>query len=209
MIEVKAYDSEGNETEALRVEEAWFGTHLRAEVLRRAILMYEANRRQGSANTLRRSEVAGSNRKLDRQKHTSRARVGDRSAPHRRGGASTFGPRPRDFRFSMPKKALRAALDSALLAKLRDGQVVVGACGTPEAPKTKPVAEYLARIGVEKGVSCLYVTAETDGVFYRSARNIRGLSVMPLDELSAYAVVRPRWVVFSSEAFEKLLERRR
>jgi len=209
MIEVRAYDAEGNETDAVEVDEAWFGAAVRPQLLRQAVLMYQARRRRGTANTLRRSEIAGSSRKLYRQKHTGRARVGDRSAPQRRGGASAFGPRPRDYGYALPRKALTAALDSALLAKLVDGEVIVADCATPEAPKTKPVAEYLASIGITAGTTCLYVTRENDRIFYKSARNIDGLEVAPLRELNAFAVVKPSRLVFSRPAFEDLLNQRR
>ncbi len=209
MIEVKAYDAEGNQTDSIQVDEAWFGGAVRAQLLRQAVLMYQANRRQGTASTLRRSEVAGSTRKLYRQKNTGRARVGDRSAPHRKGGAPAFGPKPRDYSYSMPKKALRAALDSALLAKLEDGEVIVADCATPEAPKTRPVAEYLATIGIAHGTTCLYVTPEVDRIFYRSGRNIDGFEIAPLREINAYAIVKPSRVVFSRRAFDELLRERR
>ncbi len=209
MIEVRAYDAEGNPADPVLVDEAWFGGSVRAGVLREAILMYEANRRSGTANTRRRSEIQGSTKKLWRQKHTGRARVGDRSAPHRRGGASVFGPKPRDYGYAMPKKALKAALDSAILAKLGDGQVLIADCKTPETPKTKPVAEYFGKIGISPGQTCLYVTGDLDGAFYRSARNIRGLSVSPLSQINAYSIVKPSTVIFSRGAFEKLLEGRR
>ncbi len=209
MIDVKAYDKDGNATESIQVDEAWFGGTVRKRALREAVLMYEASLRTGTASTLRRSEVATSSRKLWRQKHTGRARVGDRSAPHRRGGASVFGPRPRDYRYSLPKKALKAALDSAILAKLGDGQVIVADCRAGETPKTKPVAEYFAKIGVQPCCTCLYVTGDLNPVFYKSARNISGLSISPLAQINAYSVVKPSLIVFSREAFEKLLEGRR
>jgi len=209
MIEVKAYDREGKPAGTLEVSEEWFGGEVRAAVLREALLMYEANKREGNASVLRRSEVRGSTRKLYRQKHTGRARVGDARSPIRRGGGSVWGPKPREYRYSLPKKALRIALDSAILAKLRDGQVIVADCATPESPRTKPVAAYLRTIGVNPSTSCLYVTPELDIAFYKSARNIDGVEVTPLSSLNAYSVVRPETVVFSRAAFDKLLEGRR
>ncbi len=210
MIEVKAYNAEGEAAAPVQVEEAWFGGNVRPGVLREAILMYQAKSHQGTANTRRRSEIKGSTRKLWRQKHTGRARVGDVSAPHRRGGASVFGPKPKEIiSRRMPAKALRVALNSALLAKLADGEVIVADCNTPETPSTKHVAAYLDKIGIEKGQTCLWVTAGLDRTFYKSARNIAGVEVKSLSGLNAYAVVRPAMVIFGREAFEKLLERRR
>lgn len=208
MIEVKAYDKDAKAAKAISVSEDVFGGEVSQRLLREAILMYEANARQGTASVLRRGEVSGSTAKLFRQKHTGRARVGDARSPIRRGGGSVFGPKPHSYRYSLPKKALRKALDSAILAKITDGEVAVAECPVPEAPRTKPVAEYMSAIGLAKGATCLYVTSGLDGTFHRSARNIDGMSVMPLSQLNAYAVIRPSMVVFSREAFEKLLEER-
>lgn len=209
MIEVKTFDAEGKPAEPMEVAEELFGGEVKARLLREALVMYENNQREGNASVLRRGEVAGSTRKLWRQKHTGRARVGDSRSPIRRGGGSVFGPKPRDYRYSMPKKALRGALNSALLAKMKDAEVVVAECPSPEKPATKAVASYLKTIGVAKGTTCLLVTPDLDMLFYKSARNIHGVEVMPLAELNAWAVVRPANVVFSRKAFEKLLEERR
>lgn len=209
MIEVKAYDAEGKPAEPVQVAEELFGGTVKKELLREALIMYENNHREGNASVLRRGEVAGSTRKLWRQKHTGRARVGDIRSPIRRGGGSVFGPKPRDYRYAMPKKAVKSALNAAILAKMLDSEIVVADCATPSEAKTKPVASYMKAIGVEKGANCLYVTPELDAVFHKSARNIEGMSVLPLAELNAYAVVRPTKVIFSRKAFEKLLEERR
>jgi large subunit ribosomal protein L4 len=109
----------------------------------------------------------------------------------------------------MPKKALKSALDSAILAKLLDGEVIIADCRAGDAPKTKPVAEYFSRIGLDRKTTCLYVTPELDRILHRSARNIHGLEVRPLGEINAYCVVKPARVIFSREAFEKLVEGRK
>ena len=100
------------------------------------------------------------------------------------------------------------ALDSAILAKMQDGEIVVADCKPSEPPKTKAVASYLKQIGFEAGVPLLYVTAQVDRTFHKSARNIDGVQVLPLSDLNAYAVIRPSTVIFSRGAFEKLLEER-
>lgn len=209
MIEVKAFDSEGSPVAPIPVSEELFGGKVRSAVLREALLMYETNQRQGNASVLRRSEVRGSTRKLWRQKHTGRARVGDRRSPTRRGGGSVWGPKPRDYSYSLPRKALRVALDSAILAKMLDGEVVVADCRVSDPPKTKAVAAYLKTIGFAPGTSILYVINGLDAVFHRAARNIDGLEIVPLAQLNAYAVVRPSAVIFGAGAFEKLLEERK
>jgi len=209
MIEVKTFNADGHPDAPISVSEDLFGKRIRKVLLREALLMYETNKRQGNASVLRRGEVQGSTRKLHSQKHTGRARVGDSRSPIRKGGGSVWGPKPRDYSYHLPKKALRAALDSAILAKLIDHEVVVADCRTSDAPKTKPVAAYFKAIGLQAGTSVLYVTLDLDLVFHKSARNIGGLEILPLAQLYAYAVVRPKAVVFSRQAFEKLLEERR
>lgn len=209
MIEVRTFDSEGRPAAPVNVSEESFGGKVRSSVLREAILMYEANRRQGTSDVLRRAEVRGSTKKLWRQKHTGRARVGDRRSPIRRGGGVVWGPHPRDYSYSLPKKALKVALDSAILSKLIDGEVIVADCRPSEPPKTRAVASYLKSIGLAAGAKLLYVMEQADTAFHKSSRNIAGLDVMPLAELNAYAVVRPSMVVFSKSAFEKLLEDRK
>jgi large subunit ribosomal protein L4 len=209
MIEVRTFDSDGRSDKPISVSEEAFGGKVRRAVLREALLMYEANKRQGTSDVLRRAEVRGSTRKLWRQKHTGRARVGDRRSPIRRGGGVVWGPHPRDYSYSLPKKALKVALDSAILSKLIDGEVIVADCRTSEPPKTKAVASYLKSIGLAAGAKLLYVIRDMDAVFHRSARNIEGLDVLPLPDLNAYAMVRPSMVVFSKGAFEKLLEGRK
>ena len=208
MIDVKSFDAEGKAGEAISVSEELFGGRVRKGALREALLMYETNHRQGNASVLRRSEVRGSTRKLWRQKHTGRARVGDARSPIRRGGGSVWGPKPRDYSYSLPKKALKVALDAAILAKMQDGEVVVADCKPSDPPKTKAVASYLKKIGFQAGVPLLYVTAQVDRQFHKSARNIDEMQVLPLSDLNAYAVVRPSMVIFSRGAFEKLLEER-
>ncbi len=209
MIEVKAYNQDGKPDGAISVPEDAFGGTVRKQLLRDAIVMYEANMRQGNASVKRRGEVRGSTRKLYRQKHTGRARVGDARSPIRKGGGSVFGPKPRDYSYSLPKKALKAALDSAILAKLLDDEVIVADCRVSDAPRTKAVAAYMAAVGIKPGTTVLYITPELDAVFYKSARNIRGVETKPLSDINAYAVVRPSMVVFARNAFEKLLEERR
>lgn len=208
MIEVKTFKADGKAGDPVKVEEEWFGGTVRAQVLRDAILMYEARQRVGTAHVKGRAEVRGSGRKLWRQKHTGHARVGDGKVSHWRGGGVAFGIAERDFGYKMPRKALKRALDSALLAKLQDNEVLVADCKVDE-PKTKIVAGYLHDIGVEKGEAALYVLATEDGDFHRAARNIDGLKVVTLAQLNAYDVVRPRRVIFGKEAFDKLVEQRR
>jgi large subunit ribosomal protein L4 len=206
MIEVIVYKTDGSEADRLQVEEAWFGGRVNTDVLHQAVRRYEAAQRVGTARTRSRSDVVGSTRKVYRQKGTGRARIGPRRNPVRRGGGHTFAKRLRDFSKRMPRKMRRRALDSALLARLRDGEVLVLDGLAPAEPKTREVAAALKACGVER--SCLLVPAEHDQVLYKSARNLPRVRVRPLPDLNAYEVLWPNRVVFTRAAFDALLAAR-
>ena len=126
-MQVKSYKA-GNIGQ-VEFDESNFGAKVLYRTLKDAVVMYQANRRQGTVKTLGRSEIAGSNKKPYKQKHTGRARAGDRKSPIWRGGGTVFGPRPRDYSYHMPAKARRVALRSALAGKLADDQVVLAELG--------------------------------------------------------------------------------
>ncbi|HUU42157.1 MAG TPA: 50S ribosomal protein L4, partial [Planctomycetota bacterium] len=123
MIEVPVLDQNGAQTATVKLDEQKLGGKVRMKLLKEAVIMYEANRRQGTVKTKSKSEVAGSTRKLYRQKGTGHARMGMNRSPARRGGGRPFGPRPRDFGWKMPKKQRQLATRSALLAKVNDAEV--------------------------------------------------------------------------------------
>jgi len=125
MIDLAVYNTDGQEVESLKVDEAVFGGSVRYPLLKQAVVMYHANKRVGTAATKSRSMVAGSGRKLFRQKGTGNARVGNIRTGKRVGGGVTFAKSLRDFGKRMPKKQRRLARDSAILAKLLSNNVVV------------------------------------------------------------------------------------
>ncbi|MEQ8767512.1 MAG: 50S ribosomal protein L4, partial [Planctomycetota bacterium] len=133
----------GGSVSTVSVDESVYGEKVRRRLLHEAVLMYEANQRVGTASTKGRSDVSGSHRKLWRQKGTGRARPGNVTNPVWRGGGTMFGPKPRDFSYSMPKKALRQALRSALLSKFRDGEVCQIDGLSFDAPSTKKAAQLV------------------------------------------------------------------
>lgn len=207
MIEVKVYNRDGGEAGAIQVDEAWFGGKVRMEVLRLAVRRHEANQRQGTVATKNRGLVEGSTKKIFAQKHTGRARAGTIRSPKRRGGGVTFAKKPRDFSLQMPRKMRRQALDSALLARLLDREVLVVDGLQLERPRTKEVARTLKAIGVER--SCLLALPQGEQVLYRSARNLPGVRVRQVSDLNAYDVLWPSRVVFTRPAFEAMLESRK
>jgi large subunit ribosomal protein L4 len=173
--------------------------------LKDALVMYAANQRQGNAHTKGRSDVAGSHKKPWKQKHTGRARAGDRPSPIWRGGGRVFGPHPRDWSYHLPAKARRVATRTALLGKLLDGEVVVADLGTFAAPSAKTARKILADLGAPR--RALIVIADPDPMLWKSFRNFPGIKVRTADEVCAHALVAASLVVAQAPALEKLTRR--
>lgn len=207
MIEVKIVNPDGAEAGQIEVDEAWFGGEVRMDLLRLAVRRYEAAQRQGTVQTKSRGMVQGSTRKIFRQKHTGRARAGTNRTGKRRGGGMTFAKKPRDFTVGMPRKMRRKALDSALLARLLDQEIIVVDGLQLEEPKTRQVAGALKAVGVER--SCLLALPTGEKVLYKSARNLPRVRVRQVGDLNAYDVLWPSRVVFTRPAFEAMLEARK
>jgi len=167
--------------------------------------MYHANKRQGTAATKNRGLVAGSTRKLYRQKGTGHARAGTVRTPVRVGGGVAFAKSVRDFSQRMPKRQRRLARDSAVLAKLQSGSVVVVDELKFEAPKTKEFARVLANLKIER--SCLVTIPQRDDNLYKSARNVPKVSVMAVGDLNAGDICNRQKMLFTREAFQAFLNR--
>ena len=157
-------------------------------VLHQAVKTYLGNQRQGTAQTKTRSYVSGGNRKPWRQKGTGRARQGSIRSPLWRGGGIVFGPIPRDYRASLPRKVRQLARRSALNARAREGNLVVLDPVTFEAPKTSRLAELLEKMGVQDG-KVLVLTNGLNRNLYLSGRNLPQAQVMSFAEASAYDVL--------------------
>jgi large subunit ribosomal protein L4 len=203
MLSLNVVNRQGETVGTVEIDEAEFGGTVNKQLLHDVVLMYLANQRAGTHSTLRRGEVAGSTKKLFRQKGTGNARVGTRRTNKRRGGGTAKGPKPRDYEYHLPKKAVRAATRMALLSKFQDQQtVVVDDLGLTEI-KTKAVAGILKALKLQD-TSCLIATAGNDPVVYKSARNIKGVEVLPAGELNTYAVLRPKRLVLTRAALDQL-----
>jgi len=172
-ITLTVLNRQGQSAGTVDVDPAEFGGTVNKQLLHDAVLMYQANQRAGTHSTLRRGEVAGSTKKLFRQKGTGNARVGNKRTNKRRGGGTTKGPKPRDYSYSLPKKALRVATRMALLAKLQDQEVIVVDDLAFDAPKTKEMAGVLKALNLND-TTCLVGTAGLQPAVYKSARNIPG-----------------------------------
>ncbi|HHT9124554.1 MAG TPA: 50S ribosomal protein L4 [Candidatus Brocadiia bacterium] len=188
MIELPVYNNEGNEIEKVSLDEERLGSRIHKTLLREAVIMYEANQRVGTASTKTKSEVAGGGRKPWIQKHTGRARAGSIRSPLWRGGGIVFGPKPRDYSYSIPKKAKKVALRSALLSRFVDNEVVVVDRLDFDSPSTKKMVRLLSALNVNG--SCLIVIPERRETVWKSARNIPLVKVMTASELNAYDVLK-------------------
>jgi len=205
MIDLAVYNTDGQEVESLKVDEAVFGGSVRYPLLKQAIVMYHANKRVGTAANKGRSMVAGSGRKLFRQKGTGNARVGNIRTGKRVGGGVTFAKGLRDFGKRMPKKQRRLARDSAILAKLLSNNVVVVDGLNFEKPKTKDFIGVLNNLKIER--SCLVTINSADVNLYKSAKNVPKVAVMPVSELNAGDICNYRKMLFTKEAFLSVLNR--
>jgi len=205
MIDLAVYNRDGQEIDSLKVDESSFGGSVRYPLLKQAIVMYHANKRLGTAATKGRSMVAGSSAKLFRQKGTGRARVGNIRTGKRVGGGVTFAKVPRDFGKRMPKKQKEKARDSAILAKLLSGDIVVVDELSFDRPRTADFVSVLGSLKIER--SCLVTISGIDENLYKSARNIPGIAVMPVAELNAGDICSHRKILFTKEAFLPLLNK--
>lgn len=207
-MQVKSYD--GGAVGQVDYDEAPFGGRVLHRTLKDAVVMYQANQRQGTAKTRGRSEVKGTNKKPYRQKHTGRARAGDCKSPIWRGGGTVFGPRPRDFSYHMPAQARRVALRSALAGKLADDEVVIAELGGFDAPSAKSARKVLADLGVLDGSVARRATIvlnEADENLWKSFRNFPGVSVRLASDLCAHDVVAGGLIVAQAAAMDALAAR--
>jgi len=187
------------------LDDAHLGQVVKVRLLREAVRMYEANQRQGTVKTKTRGETNYTERKPYKQKGTGNARRGDFNSPLLRGGGVVFGPRPRDYGYRMPRKALREALRSALLGKLRDGEVAVLRSGAFGAPSTKTAARALADLGVEG--SAIVVVPTDNETIYKSFRNLPRVHVTRAADLNTHQVLWHRQVVLVDDAWDVLTRR--
>ncbi len=199
MIEAPHYSAAGASKKAVALPEALFDGTVNEDVLHRAVITYLSNQRQGTSNTLTRSEVSGGNQKPWRQKGTGRARQGSTRAPHWRHGGIAHGPHPRSYRLGIPKKMRQLAKKSALNARAREGALVIVDALEYQKPKTKDLAALFKKIAAGKKV--LVLTASDSHNVYLSGRNIPDVHVMRFADATAYEILWAHTVVVELGAF--------
>ena len=205
MPTAKHYGADGRALDEMSLPGRAFGTTPNEHVVWEAVRCYLANLRQGNASTKTLSFVQGSGRKPWRQKGTGRARAGLRRAPHWRGGAAVFGPRPRSYAYRLPKKVRRLALFSALSQRAREGKVGVFEGFDMKAPRTRVVTDFLKAAGISGNKVC-FITRGSDAHLVRSVRNLPRVTVLPHSALNVYDLVNAELLVVSRDALEGIQE---
>ncbi len=201
MVSLPVYDRNGAEVGTYEIDPAELAPRINKQLLHDVVVMYQTNRRQGSAKTKDRSEVVGSTGKMYRQKGTGRARAGSRRSPIRRGGGRTFPKRPKDWSYRLPKKAVRMATRMALASRIADDEVTLIDELSFEEPRTKEMAQILEALNVA-GIRLLVAVAGYDVNVYKSTRNLAGVSVLPVGDLNALEVLRPRRLLMTRAALD-------
>ncbi len=201
MASLTIYNRSGASVGTYDIEPSDLAPRINKQLLHDVVVMYQSNLRLGTAKTKSRGEVAGSTKKMYRQKGTGNARAGSRRSGIRRGGGHIFAKRPRDWSYRLPRKALQLATRMALAAKLRDAEVTVIDELKFDSPKTKDMAAVLKALGLT-GNSLLVTTAEHDVNVYKSARNIDRVDVAPVSGLNALNLLKPKRVLITKAALE-------
>ena len=204
MPSVKVVNMAGKEVGSMELSEKVFGAAVNEAVLHAAVRAYLLNQRQGTQSTLTRAEVSGGGIKPWRQKGTGRARQGSTRSPQWTHGGVALGPKPRSYRVSLNKKMRRVALQSALSAKVADGEMIVVDAIAAQEYKTRIMADMLRAIGFEK--KALVVLAEKDDKVYRSLSNIEGVKIAYVNTINVYDILNCGLFVVAKAAAEKIEE---
>lgn len=206
MASLPIYDRTGNEVGVYEIEATDIAPRISKQLLHDAVVMYQSNLRQGSFATKSRAQVAGSTKKMYRQKGTGNARAGSRRTNIRRGGGHAFAKRPRSFYTRLPRKAVRAATRMAIASKIRDKQVVVIDELAFGEPRTRDMAAILKALQLG-GKSTLVTTESHDVNVYKSARNIDRVAVSPVSDLNALCVLKSHRMLVTKAALDAIKQR--
>ena len=206
MPKLTVHDAKGKKVGTYSIEPTDLAPRINKQLLHDAVVMYQANRRQGSHLTKSRGFVSGSTKKMYRQKGTGNARAGQRSSGIRRGGGHIHKIHNRDYSYSLPRKALQLATRMALASKIRDDELTVIDKLEFDEPKTRDMVGILEHLGCT-GESLLISTVGHDVNVYKSARNIAQVSVSPASDLNALSVLSARRLLVTTEVLDQLKEK--
>ncbi len=177
-----------------------------SDLIHRAVLRQLANKRQGTASTLTRSEVRGGGRKPYKQKGTGRARQGSIRTPLRPGGGVIFGPKPRSYNLDMNRKERRLALRTALMSRIADFKTVEDFGSTLDQPKTSEIINGLSRLGIEKTEKVLVILDNPSDVIKKSINNIEKVKLIAADQLNVFDILNANKLVIGQSAISKIQE---
>ena len=177
-----------------------------SDLIHRAVLRQLANKRQGTASTLTRSEVRGGGRKPYKQKGTGRARQGSIRTPLRPGGGIIFGPKPRSYNLDMNRKERRLALRTALMSRISDIKAVEDFGSTLDRPKTREIINGLTRLGIEKTEKVLVILDSPSDVIKKSINNIEKVKLIAADQLNVFDILNANKLVIGQSAINKIQE---
>ena len=204
MPTVDVIDSKKKKVGTVDLPNEVFGCKPHGALVHEVVVMQRACDRQGTASTLRRGEVSGSGKKPWKQKHTGRARAGSLRSPVWRHGGTVFGPKPRSYAFGMPRKKYRAALQSALSAKVLEGNVVIVSDLAIDEAKTKLLGKALTQLGISGNT--LLVVGDASSNLVQAGKNLSGLTVLRPEELNVYDIVRCGSIVIPQRELERVRE---
>ena len=204
MPKVAVYNINGGQVGEIELNDAVWGIEPNKYVLHQAVVMQLASRRLGTHATKTRGMVRGGGRKPWRQKGTGRARHGSIRSPIWRGGGTVFGPHPRKYGFSLPKKVRRLAMKSALSSRVKSNDILVLDSLNISVPKTKEMVKILSNLNVDK--KALVVTAEYNENVFKSARNIPYVTQLKADKLNVYDVLNHQKLIITKDAVAKIEE---
>ena len=204
MATVTMLNMTGAEAGTIELNDAVFGIEPNQNAVHAVVKNYLANQRQGTQSAKTRAEVRGGGRKPFRQKGTGRHRQGSSTDPSQVGGGIVFAPKPRDYRYKLPKKLRRLAMKSALSSKVQEKEIIVLDELNFEAPKTKEMIKVLENIKAEK--KALIVTAEKNENVIRSAANIPGVRTALAGTMNVYEIINYTSFIVTKDAIEKIEE---
>lgn len=207
MFTVSVKNSEGKEVETIKLDESVFCDKLLTSSVYQVINAYRAGQRQGSAATKTRGEVSGGGKKPWKQKGTGRARVGSTRSPLWRHGGVTFGPHPRDFSFSIPRKMKSAALKFALSEKVKTNDFVVVDNLSFEAPKTKEGISFLKKLELASSARILVLVEKIDDNLKRALGNIPNIVMEPAVNAATYDILAAHKVLITTSGLKQLTKR--
>ncbi len=201
MATLPIYDRSGAEVGKYEIDPAELAPRISKQLMHDAVVMYQCNRRLGTVQTKGRSDVAGTTKKMYRQKGTGNARAGSRRSGVRRGGGHIHNLLPRDWTYRMPKKALRLATRMALASRIADEQITLIDSLPFDQPKTREMAAILKALKLDQ-IQLLVAVPGYDVQIYKSIRNLAKVSVLPVAELNALNVLHPRRLLMTTAALD-------